>query len=173
MFAGIFGFPYLGCGPRSWECVQPQVRKSRRPRPSPASTTKSKPTRSSARRPSPLSRPHKATEGSSGWRVKFASNSRSQMMVVKPRRSAQADMARVFFWLMRAGVVRIDVLSLDGVMISTSCKTRERLRRIRIGKKTEPPHVSLSEMSQAHQPQPRGQVTQLGLACRVGQPIHV
>jgi hypothetical protein len=46
------------------------------------------------------------------------------MAVEKPRRSAQTAMARVFLTLMSVALLKIDVLSVEGVTMSMSCRTK-------------------------------------------------
>lgn len=93
------------------------------PRPRPASTTRSNPTWSRARRPTPLSSPQSVTAGSSAGRLKPAANTRSWREVAKPHCSAQAAIARVFFSPTMVESVRMEVLSVDSVITSMSCRT--------------------------------------------------
>ena len=45
------------------------------------------------------------------------------MAVTNPRLSAQAATARVFFWPISVASESTEVLSVEGVMTSTSCNT--------------------------------------------------
>ena len=64
--------------------------------------------------------------GSADCRLKSASKNRSWIDVEKPRRSAQAAIARVFLIPTNVASVRMDVLSVDAVTVSMSCNTRLR-----------------------------------------------
>ena len=79
-------------------------------------------------------------------------------------------MARVFLMLISVASLKIEVLSVEGVMMSTSCRTRcVRSCGTGEGQKPERPKIGLAQMAKADEPQARRQERERGLGRRCRQ----
>ena len=172
LIVGLRAAPDLRRRPR---CRQAYAGGSRgspggRGRAPPPPRSRSRPDRAPGVR-APLSRPHSATAGSSSLApercVEQALVNRGRKAAAFGPRGHGAGLLCRSAWRR----VRIEVLSVEGVMMSMSCRTRLSRAGRAIGQKPERPEIGLAEMAKADQPQPRRQERRAPARRRCAKPV--